>query len=105
MRNFNTSFVKNAVNRFGNEASQVLRAFSVPASGRLRLMQSVVRTIWSDWVPTSYRYLQAINMSGTNADKGDCPPIDRMLSLMARLAFGREQGEARAAVLTDQRVS
>ena len=103
MRNFNSSFVKNAVSRFGNEASQVLRTFSNPATGLLRLMQSVVRAIWSVWLPTSYRQLKPIRLTGMTADKGNCSPRDRFRSVEMRQTFGR--GIARANVHVDRNVS
>ncbi len=45
MRNFNTSFVKNAVRFFVNEASHVLRASTDLAAALLRLIQSDVRRL------------------------------------------------------------
>ncbi len=105
MQNFNSSFVKNAVSRFGNEASQVLRAFSDPATGLLRLMQSVARAIRSVWLPTSYRQLKPIRLTGMTADKGNCTPFDRFRSLEMRQTIGRGHGIARANVHMDRNVS
>lgn len=59
MRNFNTSFIKNAFARFENEASAVLRASLDPAYRILRLMQRLVRAALSHWIPQEYPRLRA----------------------------------------------
>ena len=55
MRNTTTSFVRNAICRFANEAVQVLRAVADPAATLVRLISTAVRTILGSLVP-SYRF-------------------------------------------------
>lgn len=59
MRNTNTSFVRNAICRFGSEANQVLRAIADPAMSLVRLISTAVRTLLGYLVP-SYRLRQSI---------------------------------------------
>ena len=57
MRNTNTSFVRNAICRFDNEADQVLRAIADPAVSPMRLVSTAVRTLLGNLV-SSYRLRQ-----------------------------------------------
>lgn len=51
MRNFNTSYVKNAISFFANDASNVLRETSGPAASLLRLIWSITRNCVSMPLP------------------------------------------------------
>ena len=94
MRNFNTSFVKNAICLFVNEASQVLRAFSDPATALLRLIQSTVRATLELALPISYRHLQ-LQPSKAVAYQGTSERIDRVLSVMPGTDLVGELGNRR----------
>ena len=59
MRNTISSFVKNAICRFGNEAGQVLRAVTDPVTSLVRLINTAVRTYLGYLVP-SYRLGQPV---------------------------------------------
>ena len=60
MRNTNTSFVRNEICRFDNEANQVLRAIADPATSLVRLISTAFRTLLGYLVP-SYRFRQSID--------------------------------------------
>jgi len=106
MRNFNTSFVKNAICRFGNEASQVLRAFIDPATCLPRLIQSIVRTIQLYLLPAGYRHQRQMSLFGTFADKATpTASIDGVLSLISGETLERENGISRWDYLAGQTVS
>ncbi len=92
MRNLNTSFVKNAIVRFGNEAVQVLRALANPATSFLRLLQSVVKTISGYWVQPSFGK-RPISPIGTTGGRSSQPQFDRIMSKVFDERSGRHGGD------------
>ena len=82
MRNFNTSFIKNAISFFAYEANIVLRAIALanPVATVLRLIQSVVRTL-RELVEQVYQLIQG-QPSPAN-DQGKRTTFDRILSVMS----------------------
>ena len=105
MRNTNTSFVKNAISRFGNEASEVLRVYSDTATLLQRLMHVSLRMpagLFMGNLPTSYRPMSSLaDTYGTCAETaGLSLSVDRHKSteygesIIGQQGFGQWCGQS-----------